>query len=80
MRGSRRTPVTGPAAAAAGPDRPGRSREATAGDHHGRLHALAPRRPREHEATRLLLTAAMQATRRAAGLSAGDLITAGGSC
>jgi hypothetical protein len=39
-----------------------------------------PRRPREHEATRLLLTAAMQTTRRAAGLSAGDLITAGGSC
>jgi hypothetical protein len=30
-----------------------------------------PRRPREHEATRLLLKAAMQATRRAAGLSAG---------
>jgi hypothetical protein len=31
----------------------------------------APRRPREHEATRLLLTVAMQTTRRAAGLSAG---------
>ena len=28
MQGSRRTPVTGPATAAAGPDRPGRSREA----------------------------------------------------
>jgi hypothetical protein len=35
-----------------------------------------PWRPREHEAARLLLTAAMQTTRRAAG----DLITAGGSC
>jgi len=71
--------VTGPATAA-GPDRPGRSREAADGDHHGRLHAPAFRRPREHEVTRLLLTVAMQTTRRAAGLSAGDLITAGGSC
>jgi hypothetical protein len=42
--------------------------------------APAPRRPREHQATRLLLKAAMQAIRRAAGLSAGDLITADGSC
>jgi hypothetical protein len=41
-----------------------------------------PRRPgaRGHEATRLLLKAAMQTTRRAAGLPAGDLTTAGGSC
>jgi hypothetical protein len=39
-----------------------------------------PRRPREREAARLLLTVAMQTTRRAAGLSAGDLITGGGSC
>jgi hypothetical protein len=44
------------------------------------MGAFTPRRPREHEATRLLLTVAMQTTRRAAGLSAGDLITAGGSC
>jgi hypothetical protein len=43
------------------------------------MGALMPRRPREHEATRLLLTVAMQITRRAAGLPAGDLITAGGS-
>jgi hypothetical protein len=46
------------------------------GDHHGRLQAPAPR---EHEATRLLPKVAMQITRRAAGLSAGDPITAGGS-
>ena len=39
-----------------------------------------PWRPGEHEVTRLLLKVAMQTTRRAAGLSAGDLITAGGSC
>jgi hypothetical protein len=39
-----------------------------------------PGAPREHEATRLLLTVAMRTTRRAAGLPAGDLITAGGSC
>ena len=38
-----------------------------------------PWRPRERKATRLLLKVAMQATRRAP-LSAGDLITAGGSC
>jgi hypothetical protein len=30
--------------------------------------------------TRLLLKVAMQTARRAAGLSAGDLITAGGGC
>ena len=80
MSGSRCPPVTGSATAAAGPDRPGRSREAPDGDHYGRLHTPAPRRPREHEVTRLLLTVAMQTTRRAAGLPAGDLITAGGSC
>jgi hypothetical protein len=39
-----------------------------------------PGAPGNTEATRLLLKAAMQATRRAAGLSAGGLITAGGSC
>jgi len=39
-----------------------------------------PWRPREREVTRLLLTVAMPAARRAAGLSACDLITAGGSC
>ena len=78
MSGSRRTPVTGPAtAAAAGPNRLGRSREATDGDHHGRLHAPAPR---EHEATRLLLKGAMQTSRLTAGLRAGDLITPAGSC
>jgi hypothetical protein len=42
--------------------------------------AFMPRRSREHEVTRLLLTVAMATTRRAAGLSAGDRITAGGSC
>jgi hypothetical protein len=44
------------------------------------MGAFMPWRPREYEATRLLLKVAMQTTRRAAGLSAGDLITAGGSC
>jgi hypothetical protein len=39
-----------------------------------------PGAPGNTEATRLLLKVAMQTTRRAAGLSAGDLITAGGSC
>ena len=43
------------------------------------MGAFMPWRPREHEATQLLLKVAMQTTRRAAVLSAGDLITARGS-
>jgi len=44
------------------------------------MSASMLRRPGEHEVTPLLLKAAMPTARRAAGLSVGDLITAGGSC
>ena len=60
MPGSCRAPVTGPATAAAGrivPAGPGKQLTGTI------TGAFMPRRPGEHEVTRLLLTVAMQATR-----------------